>query len=62
MLVIAEMVSFVLEGFHNLLSVLKDVECTDCAAGFGMKMLKLTIPSTLHHGQLLLFPLCSSLL
>jgi hypothetical protein len=29
MLVIAEMVSFVTEGFRNLLPVLKDVECTD---------------------------------
>jgi hypothetical protein len=36
-LVIAEMFFFVSEGFHNLLSVLKGVECTDCTAGFGRK-------------------------
>jgi hypothetical protein len=33
MLVIAEMVSFISEGFCKLLSLLKYVECTDCTAG-----------------------------
>ncbi len=34
------------KGFHNLLSVLKDVECSGCTVGFGRKMLKLTIHSS----------------
>jgi hypothetical protein len=39
MLVIAKMVSLISEGFHNLLSALNGVECTDCTSGFGRKML-----------------------
>jgi len=44
-----------LKGSHILLSILKDVECTDCAAGFYRKMYILD-----NHGQLLVSPLCSS--
>ncbi len=39
MLILAEMVSFISQGFCNFLSVLKYVECTDCTAGVGRKML-----------------------
>jgi hypothetical protein len=42
MLVIAEMVSFISEGFRNLLSVLKCVDYTDCTAAVGRKMLNKT--------------------
>jgi hypothetical protein len=47
MLVIAEMFFFVSEGFRNLLSVLKGVECTDCTAGFGRNALTFIVA---HHG------------
>ena len=33
MFLIAEMDSFTAGGFHNLLSVLKDIECTDMHSG-----------------------------
>ncbi len=52
MLVIAEMVSFIRKGFHNLLSVLEDVDCTDCIAGYGRKIFNLLF-TLVHHGQLL---------
>ncbi len=50
---------FCWKGFHNLLSVLKDVECSDCTVGFGRKMLKHTIHSSSSRSASLL-PLCSS--
>jgi hypothetical protein len=37
MLVIAKMVSFASEAFHNLLSALKDMECTDMYSGLWQK-------------------------
>jgi len=40
MLVIAEMVSFVSEGFHNLGLYWKTLNEQTCTAGFGKKMLK----------------------
>jgi hypothetical protein len=40
-------VFFVSEGFRNLLSVLKGVECTDCTAGFGRNALTFIVA---HHG------------
>ncbi len=52
MLVIAEMVSFV-EKVFTTSSVLKNVECTDCSAGFCRKRFNLVF-AVVHHGQLLL--------
>ncbi len=47
------------KGSHNLLSILKDVECTDFTVGTNRKMLNLLF-AVGHPGQLLVSPLCSS--
>jgi hypothetical protein len=41
-----------LKWYHNLLSVLKDIECTDCEGGYGRKIINLLF-TEVHHGQLL---------